>query len=82
MSQLVFSIHWNPEEVGSNASERMDLPARVRAKRQRANFLKPCPLYRLPTEGMAQNESISSYFKVSGLKVGFPHFRQLKKNSS
>lgn len=41
----------------------MDLPARVRAKRQRANFLKPCPLYRLPTEGMAQINGRSSHFK-------------------
>jgi hypothetical protein len=42
MSQLVFSICWNPEEVGSNASEGIDLLARVRASRQeeRASFFQ------------------------------------------
>jgi hypothetical protein len=42
MSQLVFSIHWNPEEVGSNASERVDL---LVGKSEQANksFLLPCP---------------------------------------
>lgn len=25
MSQVVFTIHWNPEETGSNASEGLDL---------------------------------------------------------
>jgi hypothetical protein len=51
------------QRKGYNDSERMDLPARVRAKRQRANFLKPCLLYRLPTEGMAQINGRSSHFK-------------------
>jgi hypothetical protein len=36
MSQLVFGIHWNSEEAGSNASEGMDLLMRARAARQRA----------------------------------------------
>jgi hypothetical protein len=34
MSQLVFSISWYPKEVGSNASEGMDLLGRVRASRK------------------------------------------------
>ena len=44
MSQLVFSICWNPKEVGSNASEGMDLPERLRAEMQAKNksFLLPC----------------------------------------
>jgi hypothetical protein len=30
-------MYWDPEEVGSNAREGMDLLARVRISRQRAN---------------------------------------------
>jgi hypothetical protein len=45
MSQLIFSMHWNLEEVDTNASEGMDLPARVRASRQKENKL-PYPLQR------------------------------------
>jgi hypothetical protein len=37
MSQLVFSIYKNPKEVSSDASEGMDLPAKIRASRQKAN---------------------------------------------
>jgi hypothetical protein len=33
MAQLVFSISGNPEEVGSNATEEMDLLVRARARR-------------------------------------------------
>jgi hypothetical protein len=36
MSQLVFSILWNPKEVVPSASEGMDLLVRTRASRQRA----------------------------------------------
>lgn len=55
MSWLGFSINQNLEEAGFNTSEGMDLPARVRASRQRACFLLPCPLYRLlPAEGVTQ----------------------------
>ena len=32
---LVFRIHHNSEDIGSNDSERMDLPSRVRTSRQR-----------------------------------------------
>ena len=35
MSQLVCSIHWNLEEICSNASEGMHLTMRKRVKRQR-----------------------------------------------
>ena len=37
MSQLVFSMCCDPKELGSNASEEMDLAVRERAKRQRTN---------------------------------------------
>lgn len=35
MSELVFSRCWNPKQVGSDASEGMDLAVGVRASRQR-----------------------------------------------
>jgi hypothetical protein len=35
MSQLVFHIPQKPKEVGSNASEGMDLPVRARTSSQR-----------------------------------------------
>lgn len=34
VSQLVFITLWNPKEVGSNASEVMDLPARTSVERE------------------------------------------------
>ena len=46
MSQLVCSIHWNPEEVGSKASEGMGLPDE--------QGLLPYPVYRLLLEGVTQ----------------------------
>jgi hypothetical protein len=35
MSQMVFNIHWRPEEVGFNAREGINLLVQVRARRQR-----------------------------------------------
>jgi hypothetical protein len=43
MSQLVFSIHWNPEEVVSNASEGMDLLAGQGKKAKNKRSLLSCP---------------------------------------
>ena len=71
MSQLVFSICQNPEEVGSNASEEMELPAKARASRQNASFLFPYLLHRLQTEGVVQIKG-ESHLKRSRLKVGLP----------
>ena len=34
------------------------------------SFLLPCPLYRLPAEGVAQIKGGLSHLKQSGLKVG------------
>jgi hypothetical protein len=41
MSQLVFSIHRNPEEFSSNVGEGMNLSEKTKAsrQRQRASFL-------------------------------------------
>jgi hypothetical protein len=33
---MIFDEDWNPEDLGSNAPDRMNLPTRVRASRQRA----------------------------------------------
>ena len=70
MSQLVFSISWNPEEVGSNASEGMDLLVRVRACRhkKKESFLLPCPLYGLPAEGAVHIKGRFSHLKRFGLR--------------
>lgn len=38
MSQLVFSTHQNPEEVGSSASEVRDFPERARTSKEPASF--------------------------------------------
>jgi hypothetical protein len=39
MSQLVFSTHWNPEEVGSNASEGTDFASEGKSKQaKKASF--------------------------------------------
>jgi hypothetical protein len=54
MSQLVFSIHWDPEEVGPSASEGMDLPGRGITSRPRESFLLPCSLHSLPQEDRFQ----------------------------
>ena len=60
MSQLVFSICWDPE-VGSSGNEGMDLLARggQAGKEQKLSS----PLYRLPAEGVTQTRF--------GLKVCF-----------
>ena len=68
MPQLLFSMCWNPEEVGSNASEGMDLPAR-QEQAKRASSLLPCPLYRQSAEGGAQITGKFSHLKRSGLKM-------------
>lgn len=35
---LVFSVHWNPEEVDCKASEEMDFQVRTRASQETASF--------------------------------------------
>jgi hypothetical protein len=71
---LVYSKGWTSQLVfgrsNSNANGEMDLPLRVRASRQRVRLFLPCSLYRQPAEGVAQMKGVSSYLKISGLKVG------------
>ena len=79
MSQLVFSIHQNPEEIGFNASEKINLPARVKSNRQKASVLLSCPLYGLPTEGVAQIKGGSCCLKGAELKVSLTTLNNLLK---
>jgi hypothetical protein len=72
MSQLIYSIPWNAEEVGSNANEGMDLPVRVSVSRQRLSFLLLCSFHRFPKEGVVQIKGESSHLKRSGLQLGIP----------
>ena len=76
MSQLVFSICWNPEEVGSNASEGMDLLARQEKQAKTKSIsLLPCPfIVSLPAEGMAQIKYVSSHLKIPIISASF-YFR-------
>jgi hypothetical protein len=69
---VVFIISQNPKEVISNASKGMDLLARVRVSMQSENFLLSHPLYKLPTEGVAQIEGRPSYLERSVLEVYLP----------
>ena len=43
LSQLVFSMRWSPEEVGSNTTEGMDLLVRQKQASKEQGFLLPCP---------------------------------------
>ena len=59
---MVFTIYQNPEEVSSNASGEMDLPARVRSSRQREKASFFHVLYiGLPAESVARIKGISSH---------------------
>jgi hypothetical protein len=81
MSQLAFSVFQN--EVGINASEGMDLPARERESKQakRASFLLLGSLCRLPSD-VPPAKCGSSHRQRSGLKVGLPTSNDLKKRTS
>lgn len=68
MPQLVLSVHWNPEDVGSNAMKGIALQGGT----ENYSLLLPCPLYRLPPEGAAQIKGGSSLIKRPSLKVGLP----------
>jgi hypothetical protein len=62
MPPVVFSVCWNPEEAGSNASEGMDLSVRVRASRQKESKLPSFTSFMLEA-GVAQIKGISSLLK-------------------
>lgn len=60
MSQLVFSVRWDPEGIGSNDSEGIDLVARASRQRELPSSLS---LYRLPAGDVARIKRGSSHFK-------------------
>jgi hypothetical protein len=66
---VVFGIHWNPKEVGTSASEGMDILAR----REQAGKEKKLPSFmyicRLSSEVMSQIRGGFSQLKRSGLKM-------------
>lgn len=62
---------WNPKDVGSSASEEMDMLARRGQAGKEKSFLLPCPLSRLPTEGVTQIGSVPSHLKRCGVKVDY-----------
>lgn len=63
-SMLEFWRSWNPEEVGSNSSEGMDLPTGLTANSQNPNaFFFSVLLCRLPPESMAQIYNGSSHLR-------------------
>lgn len=73
MSQLVFRIQQNPNEVGSNASKSESKQIK------RASLLLPWPPYSLPVEGVAQVKGESPHLKRSGIKVGLPTLNNVVK---
>lgn len=92
MSQLVFSICWNPEEAGSNASEGRNMLARRRQAGQEQK-LPSVSLYRLPAESVAQIKGVSSCLKIrfkgvclpasqDWTRSGFIHFKPSKNHLS
>jgi hypothetical protein len=60
ISQLVFSMHWSPEEVSSNTSEEMDLLARQKQASKEQRLPSSISLYRLPAESVDQTKGILS----------------------
>jgi hypothetical protein len=79
MSQLVFSICWNPK-VASNAIGGMDLPA----GNELESFLLPCPFF-VQQKVWPRLKVVSSHYKSglevdlstsgSGLEIGSSNFK-------
>lgn len=80
MTPLVFSRCGNPEEVGSNASEGLDLLARGEQTGKEQKLPSFMALDRLPAKDMAQIKGVSSHLKDSEQKWVLS--LQLSKNPS
>lgn len=63
MSQLVFSLHWNPIDVGSNARRGIGLSSKERASTQGAQASFFHVLTRASAGGMARIKGVSSCLK-------------------
>ena len=74
ISQLVFSVHWNPEEVGSNASERMDLLAGKEHLGKEQKLPSSMSLYNLSGESMTQIRGGCSQLKYLNISPMIPTF--------
>lgn len=72
LSQLVFRMCWNPEEVCCNADGGVVLPVRAGRSRGQASFFH-VRYIGLPAEGLAQSKGGSIVSpQRSGLEGGFP----------
>lgn len=92
MSRLMFSIFWNPEEIGSSASEGTDVLTRGGQAGKQQNLLSPISVHRLPGEGLAQTEGLD-HIKIwikdmclptskAWVVCGFTHFQPSKNRLS
>ena len=72
MLQLIFSIHQNAKEVGSNVNKGMDLLGSREQTGKEQKHSSSMFLYTLPAEGVAQIKGGSSHLKRSRLKVCLP----------
>lgn len=67
-------LQYTPESRRSRLNAREEILGLARESEnkqtKRTSFLLPCPLHRLPTEGMTQIKGGSSYLKRPRLKVG------------
>jgi hypothetical protein len=70
MSQLVSSIPQNPEEIGFNTSEGMDLPARASRQGEQASFFHG--LYIGYQQMGWPRLRWNSHLKISGFKMDLP----------
>ncbi|CAO2643094.1 hypothetical protein LEMLEM_LOCUS26503 [Lemmus lemmus] len=81
LHQLVFSICWNPKEVGYNSGEGMDVLAkRGQAVKEEENLPSPMSLYRLPAEVVVQVRGVSSHLKVCIKGLSHPTSRILSND--
>ena len=72
MTQLVLSRHWNPKEVRSNASGGMDFLARQEQAGKEQKLSSSKALCRLPADGVARMEGVSSCLKIQSEGVYLP----------
>ena len=91
MSQLLFDLYKNPEELGCNAGGRMELLVRLKQAGKEQKFSSSKSIYRIPAEGVAQIiggflhlrrfvlKFMSSHLKDPGEKWIFP--LQVKQES-
>lgn len=80
VSQQVFSRCWNLEEVGSSATEEMDLLTRLEQAGKEQKFPASLSLYRLPEECMVQIKGLCLTLSKVWIRSGSTHFKPSKIN--